>query len=227
MQLVILIFLTTQGSAALFAQMNNLKYDVRRFNLGFSMGMTIADLKVEMNELEDYNPDKHSGLRRLVAKPMPGINLGLINNLKLAKHWDLRFIPAVSLTQRNLLFYKGDSVVKKRVEAAYAELPLMVRYKSKFHQNYRFYVLTGIKPGINMASGKRVRDNPDLIKIEPADLSWEFGFGFDIYGDRLKLAPEFKYSLGLRNVYIPEFTTYGNAISTITTSTFVFSLHFE
>ena len=227
MRLIIIAVVLSLCAGELSAQLNNLKYDVRRFNLGFSIGMTVADMKVAMNELNDYNPDKHSGLRRLVARPMPGINLGLITNLKLAKLWDLRFIPAVSLTQRNLLFYKGDTVVKKRVEAAYAEMPLMLRFKSKFHQNYRFYVLTGLKPSVNLATGKKIRDNPDLIKIEPLDLSWEFAIGFDVYGDRLKLAPEFKYSLGLRNVYIPEFTTYGNAISTITTSTFTFSLHFE
>jgi hypothetical protein len=88
-------------------------------------------------------------------------------------------------------------------------------------------VSTGIKYSINLASDKKVRDDPNLIKIEKNDLCWITSFSIDLYGEKLKLSPEITYSLGLKNIYVPENTSYGNNIKSIRSQCILVGLNFE
>lgn len=209
-----------------FAQPNNWKYDLRPFNFGFTMGVNIADVKMIFSEKE-YTRRTKQGLRDIIALEVPGINLGIVNNLKIWKNIDLRFIPAVSLQQRNFRYYIGDTFRMRRLESSYIDLPLMIKFKSNYYYHHRIYVMTGLKYSVNLVSDKKVISDPDLLKIEKTDLSWEFAFGIDIYGTRVKLSPEIRYSLGLRNVYFPENTQYGTAIKMLSTQSLMICLNFE
>lgn len=208
------------------AQYNHLRYDVRRFNLGFLMGVNVSDVKMYYHELE-YTRRHPQGLRDIRAEAEAGITLGMISNLKLHNNIDLRFIPAVSLQQRTFRYYIQDTVRTRKLEASYIDLPLLIKFKSNFYAHHRVYVATGAKVSINMVSNKRVDNDPDLIKIDRTDLSWEFAFGVDIYGERVKLCPEIRYSLGLKDIYIPKNTNYGSAIRMLTSQSIMFCLNFE
>ncbi|MCZ2355991.1 MAG: PorT family protein [Bacteroidia bacterium] len=216
---------------------NNIHYDLRQFNLGFLMGLNIADVKIKYNHLST-NYDKAGDLSEIDALSSPGITLGMITNTKLLPNFDFRFIPSISLQQRNFnyhfashkkisYFQYQDSMVKKRLESANLDLPAMIRFRSNFYKNYRVYVMSGIKYSINLASDKRSRDDPNVIKIDKRDWSWEVAAGIEIYGDRVKLTPEIRYSLGLRNVYAPENTDFGDRISRMNTQAILISLNFE
>ena len=216
---------------------NNRHYDLRKFNLGFLMGLNIADVKIKYNNLKT-NYDKPGDLAEIDALASPGITLGMITNTKIIPHFDFRFIPSISLQQRNFNYHFAghqkispfqyqDSIVKKRLESANLDLPAMVRFRSGFYKNYRVYVMTGMKYSINLASDKRSRDDPNIIKIDKRDWSWEVAAGIEIYGDRVKLTPEIRYSLGLRNVYSPENTDFGDRITRMNTQTILISLNFE
>ncbi|MCS7074328.1 MAG: PorT family protein, partial [Bacteroidia bacterium] len=142
----------------------NTHYDRRKFNLGFTMGVNFADVRIKADDL-NYADKKNDGLKDLTVHITPGINLGMITNTKLAKHWDLRFIPSVSLQQRNFDYKFRDSTQQRKLEASYLDLPLHVKFKSDFYKNHRVYLLAGGKFSINLASDKKVRDNPNLLKI--------------------------------------------------------------
>ncbi|MCS7296619.1 MAG: porin family protein [Bacteroidia bacterium] len=212
------------GSIA-FSQYN-LYYDIRSFNLGFNIGVNYNQVKIEYQHLQ-YNAPSNSSPSMVWIQGIPGLNLGLIMNKKLHKYFDLRMIPQVSLQQRNILFELRDTVIKRRLEASYLYIPLLLKYKSQFYKGYRVYILGGGQVGINLASDKRVRDNPELIRTERVDFQWIAGVGMDLYLDKVKLSPELTYSLGFRDIYDPTGTRYGYVIRSLHMQTITLNLHFE
>jgi hypothetical protein len=156
-----------------------------------------------------------------------GINLGMITSANINNNWDVRFIPGVSLQQRNIDFVYRDRTDNFKIESAYVELPLLFKFKSDFRDNYRVYILGGFKYSINLVSDKKAESDPELLKIEKTDYSFEFGFGIDIYGDRVKLSPEIRYSLGFKNIHVPESTFEGSAIRQLQSHGITLLLNFE
>jgi hypothetical protein len=204
----------------------NLYYDLRSFNLGFSMGANYSQVKIQYNNLSYATPSSQAPSQVLI-EGIPGINLGLIMNKKLHQYFDARSVLSVSLQQRNIYFRVGDSLYKRRLEASYLYMPLLVRYKSQFYKGHRVYVIGGFQFGLNLMSDKRVRDNPELIRTERLDGQWVAGIGIDLYLDKVKFTPELSYSLGVRNIYDPTGTRYGYVIRSLHMQTISLNLQFE
>lgn len=205
--------------------------DLRDFNLGFTMGIGLYgyDFKRQVNQV-----DPITGITLKTAVPIrqPGIYLGLISNLRLEDHLDLRFQPSVSLEQRNFDFiYVGstgdDSVTVKKIENANLNLPVALKLKSDYYGVMRVYFLAGMQYSINLASNKKVLNDPDLLKVTGTDLGIVAAFGIDLYGEKIKLTPEVRYVMGLGNVYIQENTRFPYAISALKTQALIFTLNFE
>lgn len=214
------------GLIGLVCAQYNLYYDLRTFNLGFSMGVNYSQLKIEYGNLA-YADSGRNAPSQVLVEGIPGINLGLILNKKLHKYFDLRSIISVSLQQRNIFFRVGDSLFKRRLEASYLYVPLLLKYKSQFYKGYRVYVIGGLQLGINLMSDKRVRENPDLIRTERLDGQWVAGVGIDLYLDKVKLTPELSYTLGTRNIYDPTGTRYGYVIRSLHMQTLTLNIQFE
>jgi hypothetical protein len=207
-------------------------FDYRPFNLGFTMGMCVAhyDMTAQINQF-----DEATG--RVVARveqiPKPGVYLGLITNLKLGEYFDLRFMPSVSLEERDFLFYfdstttTQDPVVRKKIESSNLNLPLAIKFKSDFHRNTRVWIMFGIQPSWNLASSKKVRNDPDLLKVQNFDNSVLASVGIDLYGEKLKLSPEIRFTRGLSNIYVPDRTRFPRAISDLFSQLLVFNINFE
>ena len=205
-------------------------FDLRPFNLGFYMGThygtydatTFAPLTQGSSRLKEV---------RLVGKP--GINLGLITNLNLGDNFDFRFVPSVSLEQRDFEFRffsqtpLVDSVVIKKVEASNLNLPFMVKFKSNYYKRVRVYCVGGIQASVNMASTKKVKNDPNLLKTQSLDIAGVAAVGVDLYGERLKLSPEIRFTHGINNLYIPKNVTFANAIGDFRSQALIFSLNFE
>ncbi len=209
------------------AQWND-HYDKRWFNLGFFIGLNIADVKLQYGQLEYLNPTD-TDLVSVTADPSPGFSIGLITNLNLADHWDLRFVPSVSLMQRNFNFeLANDSIFERTFESANLNIPLHVKFKSDFYRNTRVYVLAGPVLGINLVGGSD-EENEDLtvIRTSKLDIGMDVALGIDLYGNRVKLAPEIRYSLGFSNVFISNNDPFERNISHMTTQSFTILLNFE
>jgi hypothetical protein len=199
-------------------------YDLRKFNLGFAMGLNLSDVRFQRL---DYNVSAANPLKMVFATIVPGLNLGLITNTRLSDHADFRFIPTVSLQQRNFLFQTRDSSFKRKLEASYLDLPFGFKLKSDVWNDLRVYVYAGGKYSINLMSDKKVKSDPTLIKIDRTDWSIEFAAGIDIYGDRVKLTPEIKYAIGLKNIYIPDTEEHPVKEYALTSQSLTLSLYFE
>jgi hypothetical protein len=207
-------------------------HDFRDFNLGFLMAMTgnSYNLKQAVN-IYDRIDGQSVFLRNITLKNRPGLKLGLITNYNYNDQISLRFIPAVSLEQRDFGFFFEDegafSETLRSVNTSYLDLPLFLQVKTKYYKRYRIYLLTGPQFSINFSNTKKVQNDPNLLKIQSQDIAWTIGWGMQLYGDRLKLSPEIRYSMGLTNIFVPEFTSHAQAISQLFTQQLVFCVNFE
>lgn len=207
-------------------------FDYRKFNLGFTMGMCLAhyDMTSQINQFDQSTGRVVYSVQQ-IAKP--GVYLGLITNLKLHEYFDLRFMPSVSLEERDFLFYldstttNGEPVVRKKIESSNLNMPLAIKFKSDFHKNTRVWVMFGIQPSLNLASSKKVRNDPDLLKVNNFDMQYLASVGIDLYGEKLKLSPELRFTRGMKNIYIPDRTRFPRAISDLFSQLLVLNINFE
>lgn len=216
------------------AQMNNEpqnlpKYDHQRVHFGFTLGLNssgfvidrVGDLKIQ-DTIYTVEPESVSGL-----------NLGIISNLRIAENFDLRFVPTLSFGQRNLNYnfiYSDTSsaFTQKKIESTYLEFPLHIKFKSERVNNYRVYVLGGVKYSIDMVSQAKVNNkDKDIIKLKRFDYGYEIGLGFDFYLTYFKFSPEIKMFTGQNNLIVHDNTRFSNPISGLYAKTFVVSFLFE
>lgn len=208
-------------------------FDVRPFNLGFTMGLGVAgyDMTHQINQV-DPRTGRFLNSVSLVRKP--SIYLGLITSLKLTDHLDIRFQPSVTLEERDFNFrfdstttFDGESLVRKKIESSNLNLPLTLKFKSGYYKFTRVYVQFGIQPTWNLASTKKVLNDPDLLKTERFDVAVVASVGIDLYGEKLKLSPELRYTRGLRNLYVPDNTVFPRAISDLFAQLLTININFE
>ena len=142
-------------------------------------------------------------------------------------------MPSVSLEERDFLFYldstttNAEPVVRKKIESSNLNMPLAIKFKSDFHKNLRVWVMFGLQPSLNLASSKKVLNDPDLLKVKSFDLQYLASVGVDIYGEKLKLSPELRFTRGLQNIYVPERTRFPRAISDLFSQLLVLNINFE
>lgn len=218
------MLLLTQASSA--QMVNNKRWDLKKYNLGFMMGLNFSDM-VTKTSLPYTDVDIKQTLYSIEVQSKTGISLGIITNIKIADNFDFRFIPTVAIQQRNYIYQLKDSVTEKKLEAAYLDLPVLFRIKSNFYQNKRVYVITGFKMSSNLVSDKKVKNNPSILKTNPIDFSLEMGVGIDLYGERVKVCPELRYSMGLINIYNPENTHFGEAVHRLSSQLLTLVINFE
>lgn len=222
--LITLLFLIGQSA---YSQINHYThhFDLKTFNLGFMMGMNYNtyNLKEGINITED-----NITLKRIELMPKPGFVVGMIGEAKLHDNITVRFNPHVSLEQRdfNFVFVDKDPQIRK-VEAAYFNMPLLFKFRSDFYSVYRLYLITGPQLGLNLGSNKKVRDNPNLLKIQSQDVSFVIGAGFNVYGDRIRIAPEIRYSAGIGNIFVPEYTTHAGGIQELYSQVLSIIINFQ
>jgi len=210
-------------------------FDLRKVNLGFTMGLSYGgyDMTSQINQTD---PRTGRLLRRVELVRKPGIYLGLITNFKISNNFDLRFLPAVSLEERDFNFYfdttatairDDEPLVTKKIEASNLVLPVLVKFKSNYYRFTRVYVQFGIQPTINLASTKKVANDPELLKTEKFDVAIVSSFGIDLYGEKLKLSPELRFTRGLRNLYVEDNTVFPKAISDLFSQLLTININFE
>jgi hypothetical protein len=206
------------------------KYDMRPYHFGFLLGANKMDFVIRNSD----NFNQYDSIMKITPVPQMGFNIGIVSNLKLGNHFDLRFIPELAFGERilNYTLMQHDTMLvtqEKKIESTFIDFPLMLKYKSaRFWANSRTYVVSGIKYSIDLASqaGKKDQNNNDLVKLKKNDLSYEFGVGFDFYLEYFKFAIEIRMGYGIKDLLVRDNTVYTNSIdrlrSKITTISFLF-----
>ena len=206
--------------------------DFKDFNLGFQLGMHYASYNFtqQLNIKDEVGFGfERKTLNRIEMLDGPGLVIGMILNYNLSNQISIRGLPAVSLEQRDFDYYFAEDLrpTRRRVTTAYGQLPILIQYKTPYYQKYRFYFLAGPQFNIQPSNSKKVQDNQDLLKTESYDYGITLGFGMQLYGDRIKLSPEVKLFVGLKDIFVRENTSHADAINNMASQLLTISFNFE
>ena len=227
------VFFFNSAVAQKVKPLNLATYDKERLHFGFSLGVNKADFLL-FSSAASLKPDSVLSVETI---PDWGFNLGIISDLRLHDYVTLRFMPALTFQDRTLE-YRIDStsnpnpsvyyVAKKKVESTLLDFPLNLKIRSERLNNISAYLLVGGKFSIDLASQEKTK-NPDIVKLNGKDFSFEAGFGLDFYLEYFKLSTEIKFAAGMKNRIFHEAvpTTWSSPIEILKTKTWLFSLNFE
>ncbi|MDV7399885.1 porin family protein, partial [Arthrospira platensis SPKY1] len=99
---------------------------------GYFLGFNFLDFK--MDQVQNTEP--------ILVQSTTGFSVGLIGNLRLLEHLDIRFEPGLYYSQRNLEFPGFTNTVDalREVKSTYIMFPLLLKFSSKRVGNIRPYL---------------------------------------------------------------------------------------
>jgi len=236
-----IIFASLFISSALFAQkfdqVPNLKmYDHKRFHFGFTVGINTSDFYIR-NSDNFFDTAQIKQVYNIENYQQPGFHLGPISNLRLGKYFDLRLLMNLTFTQRDMHYlvlrenqdgeqYFDTHIMK--ISSTFFQLPLLLKYKQERINNYRFYVIGGVDPTLDLAAKKKIpEDKMPMIRLAQPDVYAEIGVGIDFYLPYFKFSPEIKFGVGFNNIAVADNTEYTQAMKYIRSKIVMLSFHFE
>ena len=133
----------------------------------------------------------------------PGFGIGFVSDLYITPRLNLRFTPVFVFADRIVDYeFKGeqfngkedapDGFTRRKVSSTMFDFPLGLKLKSDRRNNFRAYLLGGVKYGIDLASKKNSDDEGNepqfmFLKNNKGIFSYEVGIGFDLYFEFFKL----------------------------------------
>lgn len=252
--ILVFAFSLVHGNAQAQGPVLNLQgYNEQPYHFGFILGINTMNFSVrpiknlsQINWSAKQSPDFTADsihINSITASISPGFSVGILGNLRLMKHLDLRFIPTLSFGSRNLNYSirtaglggsRVDSVtnfiVQKKVNSTYISLPLLLKYRSWRKGNYGAYFIGGINYAIDLAAAKKTKQQKTgngIIILHTHDVGAEIGAGFDFYNAYFKLGVEAKMIFGLKNLIVDDNTIYSESINQLHSKIFMLSFTFE
>jgi hypothetical protein len=165
---------------------------------------------------------------RISAPVTVGFRMGFVVNAYLDDRWDFRSTPTVSLYDR-VVEYENSRGGKRRElrEATWIEIPLLLKYKSQRRMNSRMYMLAGMTFGFETNVRRRLPQGANRLSTKSADLSVDYGFGFEQFLAYTKFSPEIRFSHGIVNLFRANPEVPNNGIRKLTSHTVSLYLMFE
>ncbi len=229
-------------------------YDYEPYHFGFLLGLNSMDFSMKQNYPDQGNywysstqylsksTGSRANLKSVEPVPTTGFSIGILSNLRLTDHFDLRFIPTLSFGERKLNYYYiefdpatqvyDSTHLTSSIKSTFLEFPLHLKYKGNRINNARPYIFGGGKAVIDLSSDSKKKtsaplDDLSTIALRRKDLYGEFGAGFDFYFDWFKMGVEAKMSYGIRNIFTPDNTMYTKGITRLNSKIFQLSITFE
>ena len=171
-------------------------------------------------------------LNSIGSNGSPGFAVSFLLRYRIFEHLEVRTTPGLVFADRTVNYTYPDASlnVDKPVQATMVEFPVSLKLKSDRIQDFRAYVIGGLKYSYAIGSKKNNPDTDPLAAIlvnKNAFASYEVGLGCDIYFEYFKLSPEIKLSNSFGNLLIPESNPYSAPLNKLSLHTVTFSLLFE
>jgi hypothetical protein len=162
----------------------------------------------------------------------PGFAVGFLARYNLTDFLEVRTTPSLVFADRTVsyIYATPSQNVDKPVQATSIDFPLELKLKSDRIENFRAYMLAGVKYSSAIGSKKNPPEvNPvdAVLRNKSGFGSYEVGLGCDIYFEFFKLSPELKISNSFNNILVPEANPYATPINSLSLHTVTFSLIFE
>jgi hypothetical protein len=166
-----------------------------------------------------------------------GLNLAWLVNLNLSDHFAIRTFP-LNLTFSEKAFEYNlkypdrpggeDSVSQKKIQSISLTLPIQLKFSSDRINNFKVYMMAGVKAEYDLAANAGARKAENLVKLNKLDYGIDAGIGFHIYFPMFVLTPELKVGWGLGNLHSRDKDLkFSSAIDKINSRSLTFSLTVE
>lgn len=225
-------------------------YNQMMFSINYRDGY--QDIRHEHNELHnnidgitDIFKESPFKVYDINSELGQGFTVGIVANLRLARHFDLRTVPSLSFGNRFVTYSlvsiqkdpEGNEIevafpepIKSEIHSTFFEIPINIKYKSKRNYNTAAYILAGTNFKIDIAGKKGYDDStgkPIELNVKPYDLAAEIGAGFDFYTGYFKLGIELKMSYGLLDVTKDKNYMFTSSFDSLRNKGFLLSFTFE
>lgn len=213
--------------------------DQKDFSFGFQFSYVNNTYKIEKkpgwrSPYFDAGTNKYitDSLNSISSGSTPGFALGFLARYTVTEHFEIRATPSLIFADRAITYtYDTPSQnVTKQVQATSVEFPLEVKIKSDRIEDFRAYLIGGLKYTKAIGRGNtQVTLDPlqRTIKNVSGFGSYEVGIGCDIYFEYFKLSPEIKLSNSFGNVLVAENQPFASPLNKLFLRTLAFSLYFE
>ncbi len=175
--------------------MNRPYADMRRWHLGFSVGLHTQDLNFTNNGYVTED-----GESWFIEQPdfSPGFCVNGLVDLRLNEYFNVRFTPGMYFGNREVRMREANAGAEERqnLKSADVVLPLDLKYSALRYRNARPYLVGGVMPVFDVFK----RRNGDILKLKTFDCFLTVGFGCDFYLPFFKFNPEIKFCFGLIDV---------------------------
>lgn len=191
--------------------------------------------------------DVPANLSSISSKPTPGFGIGFVVNQKLNNYFDLRLTPVLVFDNRTLNYrFENDPNVsttrpdviardvERKVQSTLVEFPLSLKLKSDRRNNFRAYMMGGVKYTKDISSQKKTNNDLQTDPMEKflnnrrSFFSYEAGLGMDFYFEYFKMSPEIKLSYSMNSVLRNEKPhVYSEPLDKLMLRHVTFSLFFE
>jgi len=207
-------------------QLNLPNSDAKWLHYGFTIGLHSSSF--QLKHADEFVTNAYDTVHSIMPKSSFGFSLGFLSDFRIHDQFNFRTQVRVAFSEFTTDFNltNGDVDVQT-IEATFIEVPLMIKYKSERHKNFRMYAIGGIVPGIEATGKKRKEQSDNDLLIADTNLAAEFGFGFDLYFPLFKFSPEIRFSKGLINVLKEDNFGYSDGIKRMTTNTVSLYFHFS
>jgi Outer membrane protein beta-barrel domain len=208
------------------------EHDNLKYYFGATLGYNVGYLSAKKSEkfLMDDSV--------LVAEPASsgGISIGIHATAKLSKHWQARVNPQIILGGARYFNYSlnpkynTNEPVEQRftLPTTLISFPLSLKFNSDRIDNFRTYLLFGVKADVDLSANSSARNQEGYIKLKKYNYGVEAGVGFNLFLRFFTLTPELKISYGLNNILDRDPNLkYSSVFSDIQSRMIMFSLHFE
>lgn len=170
--------------------------DMRRWHLGFSVGVHTLDLKFANSGVAT---GEDGGEHWYIDQPAfsPGFCVNGLFDLRLNNYFNLRVSPGLYFGNRDVRMRESATGHEERqnIKSTMIVLPLDLKFSAQRYRNLRPYMVGGIMPAFDVAKKRR-----DFLKLNASDMYLTVGFGCDFYLPFFKLIPEIKFCFGLTDV---------------------------
>lgn len=168
--------------------------DLRRWHLGFSVGMNTMDTRFAHNGFVTEDGEEW---RAEQVNYQPGFTVTGLASLRLNNYFSLRFAPGMMFGSRDIRFLELNtgSTESQNIKCTYVTLPLDLKFAAQRTRNARPYIFGGIMPAFDVSKKRN-----DILKLTSADFYLSVGFGCDFYLPYFKLIPELRFSFGLSDI---------------------------
>ncbi len=231
--ITLLLLLAAQASFGQTRPSHLGSFDDRKLHIGIQVGYTQSKFDLHYTE----NDSVRQTVLGTTSYYSPGFHINVIGDLRLGDHLNLRMLPGITLISRDMAFNWSEAYTsthwkydfRRTVESVYGEVPIEFKFRANRYNDFRPYLTAGASWGFDFASLRKNKNNDDesIIRLNPIDLRYTAGVGFDVFLSYVKFAIELKMAFGMIDLRVADDDYYTLSTTDFKSRTFMLSFTFE